>query len=137
MSDITKKVQRLPTPPYYQAGQPQTFTSADAHQGDVLKVADSLGHPASYAQIQAIGGAMAIRFNVEHTMFIANYQTTPDSINSQLSDHYNLTSGLLVTTDNAWTYQINSGTTFTLDKRFPVSDIELTTVSGTFNIFVI
>lgn len=108
----------------------QVFTKADATTGDVLKVNDSLGFPASYVSIAAQGGAMAVRFNVYRRI----YQLRPDD-GIHMNHVQNTSSGFTIKEATA-SYSIESNTTFELSNKMPISDIELIVVSGNYKIFV-
>lgn len=126
MTDQTKRVDRGIPP----QSRTQSWTNVEASAGDVLLVETSLGHCASQVKIEAGSGDMGVRFNVYHTV----YQRRP--YDSLLRDDLpNVASGLQYHVDTA-RVDIRTGTTFILDDDFPVSDIELITASGSWNIFV-
>ncbi len=139
MSDVIKAVNRAV--PVLQRSQ--NFTNADAAQGDVLKVADSLGYPASHVTIEATGGALKVCFNVWQTVF-NNYG---DQSRGYLygTDHLpNVTSGhsFMINTQSgvganpAGAVTIEAGETYTIDRVLAVSDIQLVIVSGNFDVWV-
>ena len=135
MSDIVKKVNRGQDLPYKTVG-PQSFTQNDAKQGDILKVKDSLGKAAGFIKIKAQGGGMSVRFNVNRTVYQYRYNESPDSINSQLTGNINTASGFDYVDQTQTPIWVDKDTALTFDHEFPVSDIELTTVSGAFEIIV-
>jgi len=47
----------------------QVWLTADLSVGDVLGVEETLGHPASYVTIEAIGGEVSVRFNVVQKIY--------------------------------------------------------------------
>ena len=126
MSKITKKVDRA-IPPNQRT---QTFAFVDGiSEGDVLMVADSLGHPAKIVEIESTGG-MQVRLNVYHTIY-PRRDGNDLMFTSQMP---NLALGQEIkTTSNARIY-IDAGSTLTLDDGLPISDIELLTVTGNFSI---
>ena len=134
MTDITKKANRgIPV-----LQRSQNFTNADASQGDILMVHDSLGYPASHVVIEASNGPIKVRFNVYQTL----YPNRPldallrdDLPNISSGVLLNTSSGVLTNTDRAF-INVEAGTTYTLSKVLAVSDIQLDVVSGNFDIFV-
>lgn len=128
MAQITKKVDRT-VPAQLRT---QVFTQADAVQGDILLIEDSLGRVAKTVQIQAIA-VLGVAFNVLHTIYpprnpygdgypFGMYGSPPGS-------------GLQYEANNA-SITLDAGETLTLDKDIPIKDIKLNTVSGNFEIFV-
>lgn len=134
MTDIVKKANRgIPV-----LQRSQNFTNADAVEGDVLMVHDSLGYPASHVVIEASNGPLKVRFNVYQTL----YPNRPydallrnDLPNISSGVLLNTSSGVLTNTDRAFV-NIEAGTTYTMDRMLAVSDIQLDTISGNFDIFV-
>ena len=129
MADITKKVDRAINSNL----RAQTFTEADASQGDVILVKASLGRPARTVTIETSAG-MSVKFNVYRDV----YQARGYEGDLMYTAHMpNLTSGGPVKGDSAALESIDAGDVFELNKELPVNDIELVTVSGgTFSIFV-
>ena len=128
MAKITKHVDRaIPV-----TERTQEFVGADAVEGDVLMIKESLGKNASSARLRTIGGSVKLRFNVYQTVF---KKRGLDGFNRE--DTYNLTSGFeyKVTEPSAGDLIIEADTTYELYRRFPIKDIELVTVSGDFNFF--
>lgn len=134
MTDIYKKVDRgIPV-----LQRSQNFTNADAVQGDVLMVHDSLGYPASHVTIEASNGPVKIRFNVYQTI----YPRRP--LDQLLRDDLpNISSGVLLNTSSGnltnntgGVINVEAGTTYTLNRALAVSNIQLDTISGNFDIFV-
>ena len=134
MTDRVKKADRgIPV-----LQRSQNFTNADAVAGDVLMVADSLGYPASHVVIEASNGPLKVRFNVYQTIYPARphdelWRSDLPNISSGVL--LNTSSGVLTNTDRAFV-NIEGGTTYTLSKVLAVSDIQLDTISGNFDIFV-
>jgi hypothetical protein len=134
MVDRVKKVDRgIPV-----LQRSQNFTNADANQGDVLMVHDSLGYPASHVIIEASNGPVKVRFNVYQTIY-------PRRPYDQLlrNDLPNISSGVLLNTSSGnltnssiGVVNVETGTTYTMNRLIAVSDIQLDTVSGNFDIFV-
>lgn len=129
MSEVTKKVNTaLPV-----SQRSQVFTQADASAGDVILVRESLGKYAKVVQIQA-DAEMSVRFNVLQTIFpdrdkgLGGY---PNGDNTQ-----DLSAGVTIQDTTQTPVVIAASETFTLDKDLAVKDIELVTVSGSFEIFV-
>lgn len=139
MADITKKVDR--NVPVFQRSQ--NFTNADAGEGDILKVADSLGYPASHLTIETQGGSVKVLFNVWQTVFRVWHRSdagfmygTQGFPNTTSGTSYmtNTTSGVGANPPGSVTVEAN--TTYTMDKELAVSDIQLVSTSGLFDIFV-
>ncbi|MBD3268453.1 hypothetical protein GF373_17435 [bacterium] len=129
MAKITKHVDRaIPS-----TQRTQYFTSADASQGDILMVASSLGHDASYLEIEAAGN-LTLRFNVIHTVY-PNRNLDPFFANG-LGGWKNVTLGKEIIASGIAEVVLTSGETYTLDKTISISDIQLATATGDFNIFV-
>ncbi len=139
MADRTKRVDR--NVPVLQRSQ--NFTNSDASQGDVLKVADSLGYPASHVTIETQGGPLKVVFNVHQTVF-KRWSPHDQGFLYGTAGFENLTSGISYMTNTqsgvgvnpAGSVNIEANTTYTLDKDLAISDIQLVTVSGLFDIFV-
>ena len=129
MADITKKVGRDIAPPF----RSQNFTRADAAEGDILLIEDSLGHPASHVTIEA-DLDMRVRFNVYYTVFPRRFGQGWDSMSD--ADHlYELSSGVQVQRDDNGFIDIEAGATYEFERDMPIADIELITVSGNFDIW--
>jgi len=125
MADITKKVDRGVPP----TERMVSFTDADAGAGDVLMVYESLGGPAASITIEA-GGAMTVRFNVYREV----YPRRPGNDFMYSSGHDNISLGERIKDNAAHLVSVGAGETWSNDGEFPVKDIELDTVSGTFDI---
>lgn len=121
MSQIIKKV-----PNFVPPGQTyQVFTEADAVDGDILMIKDSLlGHPASHVNIDATS-AIIVKFNVVQKVYPQRVQGDGFSdqglLNISLGEEY-IASGEMPD------YTVGAGETFELENDFPVSDIMV--VSG-------
>jgi hypothetical protein len=129
MAKITKKVDRnIPV-----SLRSQEFLDTDAVEGDVLMVQDSLGKYASQATIRAVGGSLKVRFNVYQTVY-------PRRQNDSLHAEYalNLASGqeYKVAGGSTGDFIVETNTTREVNRRFPIKDIELVTVSGNWDLFV-
>lgn len=129
MSQIKKKVNRLI--PVRQRSQ--IFTNADATQGDIILVKDSLGKTAATIQIEA-DALMQVRFNVLHTMYPPRDQSRGWMLGTDPGIF--VASGIEVTDTSMDPVTIAANETFTLDHDLSVNDIQLVTVSGVFEIFV-
>lgn len=129
MSDITKWVSRgIPS-----AYRSQNFVNADAVQGDIILVKDSLGRPARNVIIECEKGPTRVRFNVYQKV----YQYRPDVDGLMNTSHlYNVASGVSYIDTTMAFVDVEAGSIFTIDKTLAVSDIQLVTVSGDFDIFV-
>lgn len=128
MGDVVKKVDRIVLP----TSRTQNFTQADASQGDILLVKDSLGHAASHVTVEAFS-LLQLRFNVYHKVFPKRKTSTGLPGTYHLD---NLTSGMDIIDTTGALVTVEAGTTYELDNEFPINDIELVTVSGLFDIFV-
>ena len=128
MSDITKKVDRGVPP----ATRTQNFTQADASEGDILMVQDSLGRPAKKVFIETTA-TMQVRFNVYHKVYpLRDGRDLMDTAHLP-----NLTGGGLVKDSTGAIISLEADESFEIDGSFPVNDIELVTVSGNFDILVV
>lgn len=125
MSDITKKIGRhIPS-----NQRQQIFTNADAVEGDILLIKDSLGRPARKINITATD-VVRVRFNVRH--FVLANRDAQDGLYE--GDAPNLVnSKWTISTENALIV-LDAGDTYELENDFPVNDIQLQTVSGVFEI---
>lgn len=125
MSDITKPVdRRIPV-----AERTQSFTEADATTGDILMIEDSLGRPANVLTIESAGG-MAFRVNVYQMV------APPREGNDLMftAGMPNLALAQRVKTDTQALIELEPDETFVLDDELVIRDMELVTVSGTFEI---
>jgi hypothetical protein len=111
----------------------QEFSNLDAVEGDVLMVETSLGKLASHATIRTVNGSLRVRFNVYQTVFPHRGN---DSLNAQYT--LNTASGTEYKLGEADTadYIVEADTSVDFFNRFPIRDIELVTVSGTFTVQV-
>jgi hypothetical protein len=130
MADITKRVDRG-IPPNQRS---QNFTEADAGDGDIILVKESLGKTANTVLIET-AAEMVLRFNVKRTMY------PPATLNDGLVDGYGssrllLGSGLEYTDESNGTVTLLATETLELKDDLPVNDIQILTVSGVFDIFV-
>ena len=128
MSNIIKKVDPIIPPNMRQ----QTFTQADATQDDIILVDESIGHPASQVLIESEDDALQVRFNVRHLV-------CPQRAGNDLmyTSHLpNLALGEVIVDETNAVIDVVSGTSYALDRDFPVRDIQLVTVSGVFGITV-
>lgn len=114
----------------------QSFRNADAVQGDILDINRSLGHPARLVRIEVTVAPIAVRFNVLNTVFAKHGHEGIAGLPG-LEGQDNMGSGLEYTDETVATVHVEANTTFELDHDFPVRDIELTTISGNFDIFVL
>jgi len=125
MADVTKLVNRgVPA-----AQRTQVFTQADAGEGDVILVRDSLGRPAKKVLIETTAN-LSLRFNVYHMVY-------PQRDGRDLMDtgHLpNLALGGRVKDDTTAIISLEADETFEMDGSYSVEDIELLTVSGNFTI---
>jgi hypothetical protein len=130
MSDITKKVSHAV--PSQQ--RTQNFADEDATQGDILLIKDSLGRPAHYALVEALTGAMELRFNVYHTIYPRRLIENEGGL--MHTDHLPfVASGHQIKDNTQGSIDIQNGEAIEF-MTFPISDIELVVASGHFNIFV-
>ena len=132
MTDITKKVD-LGTPPNERY---QVFTQADATAGDVIMVRDSLRKPARKVTIEA-AAAMTIRFNVYQ--YVAPLRqpgdgTAMDGMGMQQSNISKITR---YKDDSKDVITLASNDILELDGDMPISDIEIVTAAGDFEIVCI
>lgn len=127
MADITKKVDRGIPP----TTRTQNFTQNDAVEGDILMIRESLGRPARKVLIEA-DADMAVRFNVYRKIY--PFRDGRDLTNT---DHLPLLlSGVQIQSDEGALISLASDETFEMES-LPISDIELVTISGSFDILVI
>jgi len=111
------------------------FSNADANQGDVLLVEDSLGFAASNATIRCTVAAMRIRFNIYITDYPRRITLPPGDF--MYTDHLdNLASGVRYTDETVGFVDINAGEIYELEGDFPIENIELVTLSGNFDCFL-
>jgi hypothetical protein len=128
MTKITKRVDRgIPS-----LSRTQQFTQVDAVAGDILMIADSLGHPAHFVTITATD-EVSFRLNTIQMV----YPRQPDDNGLMLTSHmpcpalgqeYQSAEGAITL--------VGANATLTLDNTVPIDDLELVTVSGVFDIFV-
>lgn len=139
MANVTKKVDRnVPV-----LARSQSFTNADAAQGDVLKVADSLGYPASHVTIETQGGSLKVVFNVWQTTY-KKWSRHDQGFMYGTEGFWNLTSGVSYMTNTLsgvganppGAVTVEANTTYSMDRELAVNDIQLVSVSGLFDIFV-
>ena len=128
MADIVKKVN--PGVPVNERAQ--TFTHADAGTGDILMFRESLGKPATRVIIEATD-EVVFRMNV-YQMTFPQRTLLEDDFNQFNLGVLNLTSGVQYVDETGALIQLNASTTFELDDDLPVSDIQLVTVSGVFEV---
>jgi len=131
MSTVIKRVSNALPSPY----RNQNFTEADASAGDLIDVKTSLGRPASNCKIEvdSTGDGMAIRFNVKRTV----YPKIPRREGHMYFSHLPyLISGEDYTDSTVARVNIESGTTYELSNGPAISDIEILTASGHFDIWV-
>ncbi len=139
MANVTKKVDR--NVPVLQRST--NFTHEDAATGDVLKVADSLGYPASHLTIETQGGPLKILFNVWQQVF-KRWSPSDAGFMYGTEGFPNLTSGVNYMTNTAsglganprGAVTVEANTTYTMDRDLAVSDIQIVMSSGQFDIFV-
>jgi len=131
MADIVKKV----NPGVPANERSQRFTDADGGTGDVLMFQDSLGKPATKINIECGVSDMSFRFNVYQNMF-PQRELLEDDFNQFNLGVVNLTSGIRYKDDTGALIPLAAGETYELDNDMPVSDMELVTVSGVFEVIV-
>ena len=78
---------------------------------------------------------MSFKFNVYHTMFPLR-ELLEDDFNQFNLGVVNLTSGIRFLDETVALIPLAGGSTFELDNDMPVSDMELVTVSGVFEVIV-
>lgn len=127
MAKVTKKIGK------HIEIKSQNFSNLDASEGDVLMVKDSLGKPASFARFVTKNGALKVRFNVYQTIFP---HRPADGLHAEYA--YNMMSGQEYKLDEneAAEFTIETDTAYELNKAFPIKDVELVTVSGTWDLLV-
>lgn len=125
MAQISKRVDRAVAP----TKRSQIFTSADASEGDIILIKDSLGHSAAHLLIEAYGGAMKVRFNVIRNVFPTRLM---DGFFAN-GDWQNVALGQEIIGAGTADYVISSGSTLDLDRELTIDDVHLVTVSGTFS----
>lgn len=128
MADIVKKV----NPGVPANERTQRFDHSDAGSGDVLMLHESLGKPATRVTIEATD-EMFIRLNVYQTMYPLR-TLLEDDFNQFNLGVVNLTSGITYKDDTVALIPLDAGSILELDDDLPVSDIELVTVSGIFEV---
>ena len=109
----------------------QNYTNDDAEVGDILMVGASLGRPAHEVRIESSGGSMSVRLNVLQTVF--PQRGVVDGL-AHTGQMLNLAGGVEYQTTDTALITIETGTIYTIT-TVPINDIELVTVSGTFDIF--
>jgi hypothetical protein len=129
MARITKPLDRSLSP----LSRSQVFTEADVDAGDIIMVADSLGHPGHYITIDVTGGGeLSLRYNVIRSMFAPRRD-----VFFPMSEFYPNTadkreficSGVAAVT-------VDDNEIYALQGELAINDIQLETVSGVFTIFV-
>lgn len=131
MPNITKLVDK--NKPALQRSQ--VFTQADATAGDIVLVHNSLGKAARVCIIEAVG-AMTVRFNVQRTVYPERTQADGLVIPGVTAGVPNLAKGVSVVDESSAVVTIAANSTFTLDNDLPVSDIQIVSAGGNFEIFV-
>jgi hypothetical protein len=126
MSKIYKKVDRnIPV-----TERTQEFTGADCAEGDVLMVKESLGKHASSARLRTIGGSAKIRFNVYQTVFSSR---PADSLHAQHLPNVQTAQEYKISEPSIGDLIIEANTVYEIDRRFPIKDVEIITMSGDIN----
>lgn len=128
MADIVKKVN--PGVPVNE--RVQRFDHNDAGSGDVLMLKESLGKPAARVIIEATD-ELFFRMNVYQTSF-PQRTLREDDFNQFNLGVLNLTSGVQYLDETGALIGLGAATTFELDDDLPISDIQLVTVSGIFEV---
>ena len=129
MSERTKRVDRNLPSPYRSVN----FTNADAVEGDILLIKESLGRPALNCTIECGGFDMEVRFNVKRTI----YPPVPIREGRVFGDHLPyLVSGEDYLDTTVASISIEAGTVYEWETGPAIQDIELVTVSGNFDIFL-
>jgi len=109
----------------------QHFSNADAVEGDVLMVQSSLGKLATVATLTTSGGSLKVRFNVYQTVY-------PHRPNDSLHAEYalNLASGqeYKLGENSVASFIVEADATREFNHRFPIRDMELVTVSGSWTV---
>ena len=128
MTDIVKKV----NPGVPANERTQRFTNADAGSGDVLMLKDSLGKPATRVIIEATD-EVVFRMNVYQTVF-PQRTLLEDDFNQFNLGVVNLTSGVQYLDETGALIPLGASESIEFDDDLPVSDIQLVTVSGVFEV---
>lgn len=131
MAEIIKRVSNALPSPY----RSQNFTQEDAVAGDILDIKTSLGRPAKNCTIEIddTGDGMSVRLNVKRT----TYPRIPRREGLMYVDHLPyLVSGEDYTDETVALVNIEAGSTYTWETGPAVSDIQIVTASGHFDIFV-
>jgi hypothetical protein len=128
MARITKKVDRAVDP----RKRTQVFTTADADEGDILMIKSSLGHSATHLNAEATGGALKFHLNVIRSIVARRV----DDPFFPFSAWPNVAKCVEVEDDGMGEITVAAGESFTMDDDLVIDDIQLTTISGTFSIFV-
>jgi hypothetical protein len=129
MADITKKVDR---------GVPANertviFTQADGGAGDVFLVKASVYKPATRVIIEA-AAAMTFRFNVYQERAPLRQVSDGLGADEQGWGGPNISRLVTIKDDTGALFSLGAGETLELDDDMPVSDIEIVTASGIFEI---
>ena len=127
MADIVNRVNRGNPP----MARSVLFTQADAGAGDVLMVRDSLGRAGVKLSIVATA-ALSIRTNV----YFKVYPRRPNDTIVDGSALPNMALGLRAMDTSGPIIALDAGETFELDNDIVISDIELVSVAGAFEIFI-
>lgn len=131
MSTVIKRVSNALSSPY----RSQNFTQEDAVDGDIIDVKTSLNRPAKNCTIEVddTGDGMAVRFNVKRTI----YPRIPRREGFMYVDHLPyLPSGVDYTDDTTARVNIEAGSTYEWETGPAISDIEILTASGNWDIWV-
>lgn len=129
MTDVKKLVDRgVPS-----NQRSQVFTDTDAGTGDVILVKDSLGRHAQQMTINATD-PMSVRVNVYRYIF--PQRKTGEGFTQWWPGLDNIAQGTKVKDDTNALINIAANETFELTNEMPITDIELVTVSGVFEILV-
>lgn len=125
MAEKTKTLDRNLPSPYRSVN----WTEADSDEGDILLVKDSLGRPARNCTIEVddTGDGMSVRFNVKRKV----YPRIPRREGLMYVSHLPyLVSGQDYTADDVAVVNIEAGSTYTWETGPAVSDVQIVTASG-------
>lgn len=127
MTDVKKLVDRgVPA-----NQRSQIFTDADAGAGDVILIKDSLGRHAQQLTITATD-PISIRLNVYRYVF--PQREVGQGFTQWWPGLDNVAQGVRVKDETNALITLTANETFELDSEMPITDVELVTVSGVFEI---
>ena len=136
MANITKKVGRH-IPPTQRS---QKFDQTEVSEGDIIKIQDSLGHPASHMQVDATG-EFGFRLNVVQTLFPRYGHDHPGGdvflhgSFGYVDELPFLASGQEYIDPTGAEYQLTNES-MVFDNDLPISDLIVTVASGVYEVLV-